>query len=101
MISLDWRDRLQQALDTSGKSAREVSLAAGKGPGYVHSLLKAERDPTIENLLAVCNALEISLSWLIYGYQVSPETEEILSLLEGAPSSRDAILQILRDRKPA
>ncbi|MBO3760380.1 helix-turn-helix transcriptional regulator [Ciceribacter sp. L1K22] len=94
-----WRGRLQQALDRSGRSAREVSLAAGKGAGYVHSLLKEDKDPTLENLLAVCRELNVSLSELIYGFEISPATEEILALLEGSPDARDGILKILRDTR--
>jgi transcriptional regulator with XRE-family HTH domain len=94
----DWRGRLQEILVSSGKSAREVSLAAGKGPGYVHSLLKEGKDPTIDNLLAICAVLNISISHLIHGIELSRETEEILTLLEGSPNSREGILKILKDR---
>ena len=98
MAQQGWRERLQQILDESGKSAREVSLAAGKGPGYVHSIMKEGKDPTIDNLLTICSVLNISLSWLIYGYEISRETEEILQLLEGSPNSREGILKILKDK---
>jgi transcriptional regulator with XRE-family HTH domain len=94
----DWRGRLQKILSETGKSAREVSLAAGKGPGYIHSIIKEGKDPTIDNLIAICGVLNISLSRLIYGYELSSETEEILALLEGSPNSREGILKILRDK---
>lgn len=96
MIEDGWKTRLEEALEKSGRSKRSVSLAAGLGPGYVHSILKEGKDPTIENLIAVANALEVSLSYLLYGYDVSKETEEILSLLEKRPQQRAAILQLLR-----
>nr|WP_233284941.1 helix-turn-helix transcriptional regulator [Agrobacterium tumefaciens] len=97
----DWRARLQDALETSGKSAREVSLAAGKGPGYVHSILKEGKEPTVDNLIAICGVLNVSLSQIIYGIEMSAETAEILSLLENSPNARDGILKILRDKARA
>ncbi|WP_236761842.1 helix-turn-helix domain-containing protein [Agrobacterium tumefaciens] len=97
----DWRARLQDALEASGKSAREVSLAAGKGPGYVHSILKEGKEPTVDNLIAICGVLNVSLSQVIYGIEMSAETAEILSLLENSPNARDGILKILRDKTRA
>ncbi|OMP69950.1 transcriptional regulator [Agrobacterium tumefaciens] len=97
----DWRARLQDALEASGKSAREVSLAAGKGPGYVHSILKEGKEPTVDNLIAICSVLNVSLSQVIYGIEMSAETAEILSLLENSPNARDGILKILRDKTRA
>ncbi|MGN7710788.1 helix-turn-helix domain-containing protein [Agrobacterium radiobacter] len=97
----DWRARLQDALEASGKSAREVSLAAGKGPGYVHSILKEGKEPTVDNLISICEVLNVSLSQIIYGIEMSAETAEILSLLENSPNARDGILKILRDKTRA
>lgn len=98
-MQTDWRERLEDAMGKTGRSKREISLAAGKGPGYVHSILKEGKDPTIDNLIAICAALGVSLSKILYGIEMSPETEEILSLIEDNPKRRDGILQILRDRE--
>lgn len=95
----DWRVRLEDAINKSGRSKRELSLAAGKGPGYLFSILSEGKDPTIDNLIAICAALNVSLSKILYGIEISPQTEEILSLIEDNPKSRDGILQILRDRE--
>lgn len=93
-----WRDRLAAAIKQSGKSMRAVSLGAGYGPGYVHSILKDNKDPTIDHLIDVCGQLGISLSYLIYGVDVSGENERILHLLQDAPPlRRKGILQILED----
>lgn len=97
----DWRQRLRNTLSDKDRSMREVSLAIKKGKGYVYSILEEGKDPTISNLMEVCRELNVSLSYVLYGFDVSDETEEILSLLEGHPSSRHAILQILRDKGPA
>jgi ribonucleoside-diphosphate reductase alpha chain len=98
MIESGWRERLEQAIEISGRSNREISLAAGRGPGYLHSLLSEGKDPTIDNLIAICQALNVSLTKILYGVEMSAETEEILALIEGNPEARDGILQILRRR---
>lgn len=51
----DWRARLQKAIDDSGMSYRAVSLAANKGPGYIHSILNEGKYPSVVNLIAVCD----------------------------------------------
>jgi len=100
MENADWRARLRDAMDRRGMSAREVSLAAGKGQGYVHSILKEGKDPTVDNLVAVCKVLDVTLAEIIYGIEMSPETAEILSLLEGSPETREGLLKILRNSRP-
>ncbi|WP_234886437.1 helix-turn-helix domain-containing protein [Agrobacterium vitis] len=92
----DWRARLSTALEKSDKSKRAVSLAAGLGPGYIHSILSEGKDPTVDNLIAVANALDVSVSYLLYGYDLTPETEKILSLLEKNPEARAGVFRILR-----
>lgn len=94
----EWRARLEDAIKKSGRSKREISLAAGKGPGYVHSILKEGKDPTIDNLIAICGAINVSLTQILYGVQMNPETQEILSLIESNPNMRSGILQILREK---
>lgn len=102
MLDSAWRERLATALKDSGKSKREVSLAAGMGPGYVHSLLAEGKDPTVQNLLKVCEKIGVSLSFILYGYDLTAENEEILRLLKAAtPGEREGLLQILRERHAA
>lgn len=96
-----WRDRLSDALAEKGLSRRAISIAAGLGPGAIHSWLKDGKDPNLENIMAVCQAAGISLSFVTHGYYMSSETEELLRLLEAHPQSRDGILQILRSQADA
>lgn len=91
-----WRTRLEDAVKDSERSMRDISLAAGKGPGYIFSILREGKDPTVDNLIAICKALDVSLTKVLFGVAMSPETEEILSLIEENPNARDGILQILR-----
>ncbi len=95
----DWRARLETALKKSGKSKRAVSLAAGLGAGYMHSILAEGKDPTIDNLIAVCNEVGISLSAVLYGYDLTAENEEILRLLQASsPAAREGLLAVLREK---
>jgi hypothetical protein len=96
MTENTWRERLQDAIDKSGRSARSVSIKAKRGPGYVHSILKEGKDPTIESLIAICAELQISLTWVIYGFEMTPATEQLLSLIEQNPDDRAAVLQLLQ-----
>lgn len=92
-----WKKRLADGIRDKGRSKREVSLAAGRGPGYVHSLLGEDKDPTIDNLIEVCRAAELSVIWVLFGVEMSRETEEIVQALEGAsPDQRRGLLQFLR-----
>jgi len=96
MIDSGWRDRLQAALDKKGKSAREISLKAGKGPGYLHSILKEGKDPTVESMGAVCDALEVSVASILLGVEMSRNTEEILKRLEGSEEDQLSMLRLLK-----
>src|SRR5215217_449938 len=91
----DWRNRLKTVIQNKGRSKRSISKAIGNGDGYVHSILEEGKDPTISNLMAVCQELNVSLSYILYGFNISGETEEILALLEGHPNAREGVLKIL------
>ncbi|WP_026088141.1 helix-turn-helix transcriptional regulator [Bartonella rattaustraliani] len=92
-----WRQRLSEALEKSGRSKRSVSLAAGKGPGYLHSILSEGKDPTIESLARVCHEIDISVNYILYGQGASPEDKEFIELISKlSPQERQAILTLLR-----
>lgn len=82
MPKTDWKSRLAAGIEASNKSQREISLAAGKGPGYVNSLLNEGKDPTISNLIDICKAANISIFYVLGGFDISPEKEEFLRLLD-------------------
>ena len=59
--------RIMDELARQGRSMREVSLAAGLGHDYVNSVLNGDRDPTVGNLVKVCNALGVSFDRIAFG----------------------------------
>lgn len=71
---------------------RKVSLDAGLGPGYVHSILMDGKEPSITRLEAVCHAVNVSVYYVIFGVEISPKAEQIISLLDGKPEKMEAIL---------
>lgn len=98
-MNQDWRSRLTSAIEKKNMSKREVSLAAGMGAGYVHSLLKENKDPGVDSLLKVCDILGVSLSWLIRGFDISPEDEALLQQIhEADPADKEALLRLLKKR---
>lgn len=97
MRDSDWKPRLEAAVEASGKSRRAISLAAGMGPGYVHSLLREGKEPTISSLIAICREIGVSATYIVTGQDLSEEGEEFLALLgQASPSQRKAVLEVLR-----
>jgi lambda repressor-like predicted transcriptional regulator len=91
-----WRDRLASAIEERGETMRSASLKAKLGANYVHGVLKDGKDPTVEKLLAVCEALGISPAYILLGDKAPPEVEALLLLMQTSPARRQAILDLLR-----
>lgn len=101
MGTKEWQRRLEAAIRDSGRSQREISLAAGLGPGYVHSIFKENKDPTIGNLLRVCLALDVSIYRILGGFDMTREDEEFLKLVSSADETvkKSVLLLLQRGRK--
>lgn len=95
MLSEGWRIRLEEAARASGKSANAISAAAGLAPNYLHGVLKQGKEPTVERLLRLCEAIPASPIYILHGHDVQPEDEKILRLLRDNPRARAGILAIL------
>ncbi|MBX4336483.1 helix-turn-helix domain-containing protein [Bartonella raoultii] len=92
-----WRQRLKTALENNGRSKRSVSLAAGKGAGYLHSILSEGKEPTIESLARICHEINISMNYILYGQEASHQDKEFLELISKlSPEEKQAILTLLR-----
>lgn len=89
------RDRLRRTLEEKGLSKRAVSKKADLGPGFLHSILNEGKEPSISNLARICNAADVSLSYIIYGFELSRDTERLIALIEAHPEKRDGILALL------
>ncbi len=91
------RKRLLEAQERSGLSFRQVSIQSGNGHGYFHSVVKDGKEPSVGNLARICKVLNVSMSYVLYGYNISPETEKIIQALEDNPSKRAGIFALLKE----
>ena len=93
----DWRVRLAQKIEESGKSMRAISIAIGRGEGYVFSIMKEKKNPTAETLAEICAEAGTSVPYVLYGIDISAEGEKFLKLFsQASPDMRAAILTLLR-----
>ena len=98
----DWRVRLAQKIEESGKSMRAISIAIGRGEGYVFTIMKEGKNPTAETLAEICAEVGTSISYVLHGFDISAEGEEFLELFSRAsPDVRAAILTLLRAKTGA
>lgn len=96
----DWKGRFAAAIAESGKSQREISLAAGLGPGYLHSILAEGKEPTLQNVLKICAAADVSIVRVLGGFDMTPDTEELLRRATAADETvRQSLLHLLELRK--
>lgn len=91
-----WRDRLREAADASGKSRLQICKEARVGKGYLAEVLDNGKEPTFDRLLRVINAIGVSLPWILYGTEIGPEEEELITLFSQLPEKRRrAILDLV------
>ena len=72
-----WFKRFERAISDSGKSLREISLAAGVRPGYLHDVFKKEQDPGVSRFLSICDAAGISPLYVLTGIEATPSVQKI------------------------
>ena len=102
MENNDWRVRLAQKIEESGKSMRAISIAIGRTPGYVFTIMKDRKNPTAETLAEICTEVGTTLSFILYGFDISAEDEEFIKLFsQASPAERDVILALLRSKNNA
>ncbi len=61
----DWRDRLRQAWEASGRSKRDISLSAGLNANFLHEIFHMGKCPSVDNLIVIARELNVSASELI------------------------------------
>ncbi len=82
-----WRRRLREAVGQSGaKTMKALSLAAGLGETFVRDVLERGRVPSIENLIAISDKLDVSVGWLLEesGGDAMPVDVPLLGSARGA-----------------
>ncbi len=99
MTNQDWRQRLERAIENDGRSMREISLAAGLSHGYIHGIMKDNKEPTLDRFQKICEELNVSAAYIMMGVNISRNTEKIIEALASDKSREDAILALLASSK--
>lgn len=97
-----WRTRLADAILGSGLKLAEISRRAGVGRNYVQQMTKYEKNPRTDYVIRVCQALNVSLSYIFAGLEISSGTEELVQRFQALPEKeQEGFLTYLRSRETA
>lgn len=93
-----WKTELRKAIDASGMSMRAISKAIGAGPNAVSEIFTTDKEPGVDKVLAIIDAIGASRAAILVGMPISPETEQMVALLSRmSPAAQQSALQFLRD----
>lgn len=95
----DWRTRLRGCLTQSGKTRSQVCSEAGLNPAYLTQILEQKgATPRIDNLQKLAKVLNTTVTYLVDGVDMGPESIECLSLYTAMSEDRkQAVLVVMRD----
>lgn len=92
-----WKDRLLEAIDADDRSDRAISLSAGLGVNFVNELRNTSKEPSLQKVLKLAAELDLSLSYLFIGYELTKDDEDLLFVLRSLPAEAKAgLLTALR-----
>lgn len=90
-----WRERLELAIERSKRSERSLSIAIQRSPGYIHGALKEGKQPGVDDMIAIARELQVPATWLLFGVEMSANTEKLLRLYASlSPSQQDDFLKM-------
>lgn len=93
----DWRGRLHSLIRERGKTMKDVSLDAGLGAGYVHSILRGTppREPSVENLQRIMQALAEPVATLFEEPDRLEARRRLARIAGKLPQDRLALLEAM------
>ncbi|MCO5092639.1 XRE family transcriptional regulator [Bosea sp. (in: a-proteobacteria)] len=98
---MDWRQRLLNAAEKTGRSDRSISLAANLGPNALNEIRNTSKEPSVERTLKLIEEIGVSRSYVFLGIEITPDVEEIVELLgRASPLARQGFAAFLRERQP-
>jgi transcriptional regulator with XRE-family HTH domain len=104
MMVDDWRQRLLAACDAAnaaGMSDYVIAKKAGLGRNFVQQLRKSPREPQAKHVIELCKALNVSLSHIFLGRDITPEGEQFVQAFQNLPADlREAVLRIVTTQRP-
>lgn len=97
-MSETWFDRLERAVKNDGRSLRAISLAAKCGPNFLQQMLRDRKEPGVDRLLSILNALgTASTLYVLTGQVFNDDDEEFLRLVLAIdPALRSEALSFFR-----
>lgn len=67
-MAMDWRERLKKLIEgTPGLTMKSISLKANLSPSTLHSIISKGASPSVDNFLAICDAIGVSPTELLMG----------------------------------
>lgn len=96
----EWKDRLKAAIKKSGRSMRDVSIAAGYSHGYISGLYTEEKTPSAAKLIKICDELGVSPFQILYGFELTSDAAELLRLYS-TMSDEDKVMVLRLMKKTA
>lgn len=95
-----WRERLKAEIHASGIGYLEIAARAGRGRNFVYQLLDG-KSPRIDNLLSVCEAIDLDTVYIMTGVRLDDELMELLNLFnQMTDKQRKKLLEHLHTMLP-
>lgn len=95
-------ERLKNAIKTSNYSQKELSAILRISEDSITRYIKEKQSPKIDTLMMICEALNISIVWLLTGKENETLTEnekELLTLFRELPEREQIkVIGIVEDR---
>lgn len=91
------RTRLAEQLEARNLTMRAASLKANLGASYLQSVLKNGTEPNLGKLAQVCQANNLSLSYIMTGVDITPQARRILDLVQENPDRSEHLVRLLSD----
>ena len=76
-----WNDRIRSAREKSGIPQVDLSLRLGKGSSTLGRWERAANEPSLTDLVALAEQLEVSVQWIATGDECGPAEEEFSDVL--------------------
>lgn len=98
-----WKERLKEVVDADGRSLRQISLAAGRGPNFLSQLFSADKDPSISNLASILNVLGTQATlYVMTGIKLDAQSELFLRLaLDMNGKDREEVRRMIDELRDA
>lgn len=89
------RQRIKDELTRQRRSQADVAERAGLGHGYLTNVLTRGQMPSVDKLHALCNELDVSVAWVMYGVEMPADFDRVFGLMQRDPKKFYALLALL------